>query len=351
MRGKGTDNGIKRIARQLDLSPSTVSRALNGVYGVSRETRDKVLEAASRLGYVPHMGAKQLVGKGSDLIGVFAPRFPIEGSPGFLSLFGSLQQELNARGKDVMQFSVPLLDCPDGRLSAAMGSRGFDGCILLPAIDSAHPVLLEALHMQVPCVNFEDAVGARCSSAVSADREGGRLAGRLLAAKGHRQIGFIGGPAGLRICMQRYEGFHEALGEFGILPDPALREDGNFTGQSGAAAIRQLLRRAPDLTAVYCANDLMAMGAVMELADMGLSVPERLSVVGHDGEFFTAYTNPPMTTVAHDFRSMAAAAADMMMELLGGAAGRRTAVSPLLLERRSTAALPQSESLETEDAP
>ncbi len=336
--GDGTvvhDGGIKSIAKALNLSASTVSRALNGVYGVNAVTRKIVEETAKSMGYVPHMGAKQLVGKSSNLIGVFIPQFEFEASEGFVNMFSPLQQALQSYGKDALFFSIPFSDYPIHRLTECISSRSLEGCIIFPAFSESHLIMQEALQLQVPCVNFEDVVGPRCSSVISDDQEGGRLAGRRLLEDGHRIIGYINGPPGIRICKERYAGFCEALSEFGIEHDQTLIEAGDFSGTSGARKAMELLNANPEMTALFCANDLMAMGAIMEFARNGISVPGRISIMGYDGDTFAAYAAPPLTTIRHAVEEISSRAVQMLMELLSGNPGRKDSVMPRLIERQS----------------
>jgi LacI family transcriptional regulator len=329
------DRGIKAVAKALNLSVSTVSRALNGVYGVHPTTRKRVEETAHSMGYVPHLGAKQLVGKSSNLIGIFIPEFEFEASDGFVSMLSPLQQALQSFNKDALIFSIPFSHYRNRSLSACISSRSLEGCILLPAFSESHPIMQEALRLQVPCVNFEDVVGPQCSSVISDDLEGGRLAGRRLLEVGHRTIGYINGPPHIRICKERYTGFCKALSEYGIKHDSALVSIGDFSGASGAKSAMQLKNAHPEMTAVFCANDFMAMGALMEYANHGISVPGQISIVGYDGDSFSAFTSPPLTTIRHSVEEISSRAVQHLMDLLEGSPGTRHAIPPQLIERQS----------------
>ncbi|RKP45877.1 LacI family transcriptional regulator [Cohnella endophytica] len=331
------DVGIKAIAKKLGVSASTVSRALNEVSGIHPTTRKLVQETAKAMGYVPHLGAKQLVGKSSKMIGLFVPQFEFEASSGFIDMFAPLQQALKGYGRDAIFFSVPFIGYTDNRLAECINSRGLEGAIVFPAFSESHPIMKEALQLQVPCVNFENVVGPRCSSVISDDREGGRAAGRKLLAEGHRIIGYVNGPPWVRVCEERYAGFREALTEADIIHEANLVENGNFSGTSGSEAAIALWENNPRMTALFCANDLMAMGAMMAFSQRGIKVPESISVVGYDGDHFTAYTSPPLTTVRHPIREMSSRAAALVMELLEGGTGRRESVTPMLIERQTIA--------------
>lgn len=331
--------GIKAVAKALNLSVSTVSRALNGVYGVHPTTRKLVEETAKSMSYVPHLGAKQLVGKSSNLIGLFIPQFEYEASKGFVGMFSPLQKELQSFNKDALIFSIPFSHDRNQRLAESFSSRSLEGCILFPAFSESHPIMQEALRLQVPCVNFEDVVGPRCSSVISDDREGGRLAGRRLLEGGHRTIGYINGPSHIRVCRERYAGFCEALREYGIEHDSSLVSVGDFSGATGANSAMLLKNARPEMTALFCANDMMAMGAIMEYANHGISVPNQISIVGYDGESFSAFTSPPLTTIRHAVEEISSRAVQLLMDLLEGSPGTRHAIPPQLIERQSSTSL------------
>lgn len=324
--------GIKAIAEALQLSASTVSRALNGVPGVNPGTRKLVEEKAKAMGYVPNLGAQQLVGKRSNLIGVYVPEFDHE-NLSFHGMFPSIQKGLQSQEKDAIFYYVPFSNYAGQRLVESVHARNLEGCILLPAFTEHHPLMQEALRIQVPCVNFEGVVGPRCTSAQSDDKEGGRLAGRRLLASGHRVIGYVNGPPSLRICRERYAGFKEALAESGISHEERLIAQGNFTPESGAEAATRLRQDNPDMTAVFCANDLMATGVIQAMRVRELSVPDDLSVIGYDDDLIAKFLFPPLTTIRHGKASVA----PLLRELLEGGRGRAVVAAPELVERGTVA--------------
>lgn len=326
---------IRTIAEALQLSVSTVSRALNGVYGVHSDTRRRVLEKAEEIGYVPNLGAKQLVGKGSGLVGIIMPELGPEASAGFGHMLPALLLALQRIGKDAIFFSVPLRNAPPKRLAWMINSRGLEACVMLHAIAGEHPLMQEALALGVPCVNFEGVVGARCSSIVADDYAGGMMAAQRLLADGHRVIGHIRGPARLRVTRERCDGFLAALEQCGIKQPGELIAEGDFTASSGARAIAELLACRPDMTAVFCANDLMAAGAIQALTGRNIAVPARISICGYDGDNYSACLVPPLTTINYSPDLFAEGAAVMLTELLAGREGRVERVAPKLLERQS----------------
>ncbi|SER56201.1 transcriptional regulator, LacI family [Gracilibacillus ureilyticus] len=333
---------IKDIAKELGLAVSTVSRALNGSYGVHPNTIEQVKKKAKELGYIPNLGAQQMAGKSSQLIGIFFPEFDIEGvNPDFFELLPSIQEVLREGGKDVIIFPVKLADYRNNLLTEWVRKRNLEGCIFLPGITREDNILREAQSINIPAVNFGKVVGDKCSAIGSNSREGGRMITELLIRNGHKIIGFINGPDHLFICKERYAGFYEVLQENGITHNTSQVIHGNFNGKSGEDAAIRLINENPDLTAIVCANDLMAMGAISALAGKGAKVPADVSVTGFDGLYYTAYMNPPLTTVNHSSERIGTKAAEMLLELLNDRHGYHHTVTPILIERKSVSDIRQ----------
>lgn len=326
---------IKDIARELKIGVSTVSRALNHSYGVHSDTIALVERKAAEIGYVPNLGAKQLVGKKSGLIGIFMPQFDMEATPEHHEFFPPLCKALRELGKDAVIFPVPHARYRQGSLAEWVQQRNLEGGIFMPPFWKSHPLMKEALKLKLPSVNLCDALGPHCSLVRSDDREGGRLAGRLLAEYGHRIIGYIDGPAHLSICQDRMAGFREAVENSTGTSVRILAAEGDFSGTSGARAASRLMRDHPDMTAVCCANDLMAMGAIAALEKEGVRVPGEVSVMGYDGAFFTAYMNPPLTTVCHSNGDIGVRAVELLANLLNGGPSKGERIPPALVVRDS----------------
>ncbi|WP_246187993.1 LacI family DNA-binding transcriptional regulator [Paenibacillus tengchongensis] len=325
---------IQHIADQLGLSVSTVSRALNGSYGVHPKTVARVRATADALGYVPNLGAKQLVTRRSNLVGIFIADMPTEVVRGSDYILPSLSRVLQEQQKESLLFSLPLGGYKPGSLSEWVRMRSLEGCVFMAPFAKDHPMIREAMELQVPSVNMGAAEGPYMALAASHNREGGEMAGTHLLEMGHRRIGYINGPAHLHICNERYGGFCDAYRAGTGTEFPERQAvNGDFSGASGGRAVLELLAQFPGLSAVCCANDLMAMGAIMELARSGIRVPQDISVLGFDGAFFTAYTNPPLSTIRHPYEEIGTTAAGLLMELLNGRPAGRELLSPQLIVR------------------
>ncbi|AEY66124.1 LacI family DNA-binding transcriptional regulator [Clostridium sp. BNL1100] len=326
---------IHDIAKRVGIATSTVSRALNGSYGVHPNTIAKVQKAAAELGYVPNLGAKQLVTRKSGLVGVFVPEFDYESIRDADDVLPSVRKALRLYHKDMLIFSVPFYDYQPNSLNEWVQMRNLEGCLFLQPFSKEHLIMKEALKLKIPSVNLGSSLGPKCSLVASDDYEGGKMAGTFLAAQGHCIIGYVDGPVGLDICKERYRGFCEGLHSAGVEHDAALVETGNFSGASGRMAAAALLQKSSQLTAICCANDLMAMGVLLELYNNSISVPEDISVIGYDGTFFSEYTTPPLTTVRHNYESIGNRAADLLVELMNGGSGKSVRYMPRLIIRDS----------------
>jgi LacI family transcriptional regulator len=321
----------------LNVSISTVSRALNGSYGVHKRTREQVLQLAKELGYVPDANAKSLVNKKSGLVGVIIPEYDHEVRPEFFELLPHLNKTLKLHGKNTIILSFPPRSYQANDLDRLMKQRNLEGCIILPGFLESHPILRDAKKLNLPVVVLEEeTIGRYCSNIGTDEVEGAYKAVTYLIENGHKRIGFVNGPYDyVHICKERFLGYKKAMEEAGLYFDQRFIVNSDFTGAGGAKSIQQLLKQNPSITAVFFANDLMAMGAISYLCAQGYKIPEDLSIVGYDGLFMTEYYNPPLTTIQNNNQRIGIQAAELLIELINGGAGRRVRVSPVLLERKT----------------
>jgi LacI family transcriptional regulator len=329
---------IKDIARELQISASTVSRALNGAYGVSEKTRQLVLAKAQEMGYVPNLGAKELVNRRSNLIGIIIPETDFEVRPAFFETFPYITKTLRLYGKDTIILSFPPGSYNQGELQRSCIARNLEGVIVMPGFLEKHPILEEILRIKLPAVVMEEnTLGPHCSNIGTDEVLGAYTAVDHLIRLGHRRIGFVNGPMSMvSICKERYAGYRKALEDNGIPYDEQRVINSDFTGTGGAKAARLLLERDPSLTAIFFANDLMAMGAISSLQREGIRVPEELSVMGYDGLFVGEYMNPPLSTIQANDAQIGINAAEMMIELINGQRGKSKRIRPSLINRGST---------------
>jgi LacI family transcriptional regulator len=295
------------VARLAGVSQPTVSRALRDSPGVSFETRAKVREAAKALGYVPSQAGRSLSTQSTGRIGIVSAEL---GNPFFPALLEPLHQRLSAhgyrtilvtdRGEDPLEIETLI----DGSL---------DGVILTTStIDSDVP--RELSRRGLPMVMLNRVVdGLKADTCTTDDEGGAALIADLFVDLGHTRIGALFGPANTSTGRDGAAGFTQQLVRRGVLLDPDLVRTGPFTSAFGAEGLRGLLEQPQTPTAVYCANDVIAIGALNAAAEMGVAVPADITLAGLDDIEMSAWPKLNLTTIHTDIAGMARAAADMIV--------------------------------------
>jgi len=293
---------MKEVAHHAGVSQSTVSFVLNGNddMRISAETRRKVLKAVAELGYRPRGAGRPPKAVGHGVIGVMFDE--VATSPFASISIEGMQEEAWKSGvlvEVVMTGGDPNYEAAVLRKWAADRVEGVVyGSILTRRV--APPELLSR-HRAV-LMNCYDPE-ARYASVVPAERRGGEAATQELIAAGHRRIAFISGEPWMEASDQRMEGYERALRAAGLPVDPALIVEGNFLPSGGHAATLRLLDRGrPD--AIFCANDLMAVGCYEALKERGERVGETIAVMGYDDQEIAQHLNPPLSTVLLPHREM-----------------------------------------------
>lgn len=323
------------VAARAGVSQPTVSLVLgrNPTARVAPETRERVLRAAEELGYRPNVLARGLVRRRSYALGILVPDLR---NPFFVDVISGAERVAAEE-----QYAVLLAETGGGSPVPhleALQSRLVDGVIIdalgaaaLPAdvLAGLNVVLIDEVHERWPGV-ASDAPAA------------GRLAAEHLLALGHRQIAFIGPAADVHAFRQRERGFIATLREAGVsLPSDWLRR-APPTAAGGQEAMRLLLGRRPRPTAVFCANDLTALGALKACAAAGVRVPGTMSVMGCDDIELARLITPELTTVAVPARELGARAARLLLRAVAGEPAPARPSRPLpvrLVARGTTAAL------------
>ncbi len=305
---------IHDIARQAGVSPSTVSRVLNGTTPVAESKRTAVLAAVNSLQYRPSVIAQGLARGRTAVIGVLTQDIA---SPFYGEILKGIEQGLSGTGYHPMFASGNWrLDDEQAALEMLQG-RQVDALILMAGRLSdedlrrtAERTPLVVLGRRVPgleehCLRVDD-------------RRGAYRATQYLIGLGHRRIAHVTGLLSHQDATERRAGFLEALRDAGLEADPDLIIEGDFSERSGLLAVDTLLRRSSRVTAIFSANDQTAYGVRLGLFRRGIRVPEDLSLVGFDDQPGTAYATPPLTTVRQPTLEMGRAAAQTALRLLEG---------------------------------
>lgn len=314
---------IKDVARLAEVGVGTVSRVLSGNGSVSDETALRVRAAVARLGYRPSSIARALALRRSGAIGVYVPEFD---GYYYSGLVASIDTQLRANGRHMIAAN----GCGDGepRQQALDGIEFLLSCDcdgLLVASHSLRNADFQALVKRFPnTVIINRGLPRQAAHCFTADHvQGGRLAALALLEAGHRDIATVSGPHDAPDNLDRMAGFHAELARHGIHVAPAHAIGATFTHAGGDAAAQRLIEAAAGqrplgFTAVFCANDVMAVAVISRLTQAGLRVPADVSVIGYDDADFAPYVAPPLTTVRIPSASIAANATRHALNLCYG---------------------------------
>ena len=323
--------GSHDVARLAGVSRSAVSRAFTPGAYISDETRQRVLDAAAMLNYQPNAIARSLSKQSSRLVGIVATDLE---NPFYAQLLSRLSTDLQTAGYAVLLMVARSSDIDD--FLARLLSYQVDGVIVMAAtLSSSMAVSLQRSGRPVVMVN--NYLGDGLVSSVASDNySGGRLVGDLLVAAGRRRIAFIAGEANTSSGRDRGFGLRDRLAELGMTIYAQL--SGQYRHSEAAAAARTLLSLTPRPDAIFCANDVMAIAAIMVAqSEFGLSVPEDVSIVGFDNSDLASQEIYQLTTVDQHLEAMSRSAVDLMLSRLSGATTEvQHVVIPVALVERAT---------------
>jgi LacI family transcriptional regulator len=337
---------IRDVARAAGVSVATVSRVQNGSILVKEATRRRVGEIVARLGYSPHVAARSLITSRTSTLGVLLP-----------GLYGEFFSEV-IRGIDQTAqregYHLLVSSSHNDRLAVEAALRSMrgrvDGLIVMsPEMDSqaavrnlppGFPLVLlncPGAPTEFDILNIDNLEGARA------------MTGHFLAL-GHRRVAIIKGPERNFDAAERLRGYRAALGEAGLRPSPELEIAGDFSEASGFLAIGELIRRCPPgPTAVFAANDSMAIGALCALREAGLRVPDDIALAGFDDVPMSRYLDPPLSSVHVDISQLGERATGRLLRALEDQGRHHSQMEILptrLVIRRSSEAPPASQAFD-----
>lgn len=329
---------IREVAQAASVSVATVSRVVSGSgHHVRPDTRGRVLAAVARLGYQPNLVARGLKKRVTHTVGLIVPDIS---NPFFPAIARGIEDVASRAGMGVLLCNTYEDLAKERTYLTLLDNRMVDGLIF--ATVGTNTTHLRMLRRRgVPVVLVARApVGVGIDAVLVDNRRGAREATSHLIRLGHRDIAFIGGPNSLPVEVEREAGYRDALAAAGISVKPRLICDGGFRAEGGAAAVRALLEDRQRFSAIFAANDLMAIGAMEELRRQGRRLPHDAAVVGFDDITFASLVEPRLTTVAQPKYRMGSLAMERLLELLGGddRRARRLVLEPRLVVRDSCGA-------------
>ncbi len=326
---------ISDVARVAGVSVATVSKVVNNRYGVAAGTSERVLAVVEELGYESSLVARSLRRTSTNVIGVLVAEF----EPYSTELLKGISSAVDGTGYELLAYAGRT----DGGARTGWERRSLSRLAgtLVDAAIVVTPTMVMSADSPVPVVAVDPHTGPEGTPTVDSDNTtGAREAVEHLIGLGHRRIAHLGGRADLESARLRELGYRQALEGAGIAVDPLLIKVGGYRPDLADAPVRTLLDRPDRPTAVFAANDLSAIHVIEVAAELGLRVPEDLSVVGFDNIPESWGSTPPLTTVAQPLHRMGAEALRMVLDLLEGTARERHLRLPTSLVVRASAAPP-----------
>jgi LacI family transcriptional regulator len=324
---------LERVAKLAGVSPSTVSRILNGTAVVSDEKKKAIDEAIAKLGFVPNPVARGLAGGRTLSIGVVTQAID---SPFYGPALRGIEDELDNAGYSPLFVSAHWNPVTEGRCIDVLRSRRVDGLIVLNGRLSDQALKNTAKHLPI-VVTGRNIKGAGIFALNFDNFAGGVLATEHLISLGHRKIAFIAGDAAHPDANERFRGYTTALKNANIPFDAQLVVSGDYQVDGGLNGTDQLLSSRRKFTALFAANDQMAYGAALSLHRKGLKIPEDVSLIGFDDLYHSIYVAPPLSTIHQPAYELGRLTASAILQMLTDTKPTAFMPAPKLIVRESTA--------------
>jgi len=330
---------LEVVAARAGVSRATASRVLRGSLNVSYEARERVLRAAEEVSYSVNRAARALVTRRTDSIAFLVAESQERTfhDPYFLGVLRGAQAEAADAGNQIV-FVIASTPEQSARFTRFVGGGHVDG-VLLVSLHGDDALACELEGLGVPTVvngrPFDPDSGL---FSVDSDNLGGaRQAVAALGARGARRIATITGPLDMSVGQDRLSGYQQALAELGHPYRSGAVQEGDFTVEGGAAAMRRLLAAEPEVDGVFAASDLMAIGALRTLVEAGRKVPDDVALVGFDDASEAQLAVPPLTTIRQPLEDLGHTMARVLLERVAGVEVDRRTVLPTELVRRASA--------------
>jgi LacI family transcriptional regulator len=302
---------IVDVAKESGVSYSTVSRVLNGFDYVKDDTRQRVMDAVDKLGYVANLQARGLAGGKTNIIGLLVPGL----DNGYIGeVVRGIDEALYRANYNMMLYTTHRYQGKEAEYVKSISSGMTDGLLLIvPLTETEYLTQLQGIKFPYVLIDQTDKSG-RSSIVDSTNWQGAYDATTYLINMGHRQIAYITGLMALNSAIERFEGYKAALADHHI----PLRDDyvlhGDFYHQSGYESAGVFLQNPERPTAILCGNDTMAIGAMESIRNHGLSIPDDISIIGFDDIPQTLMTYPRLTTVRQSLDQMGRVAVQLLLE-------------------------------------
>jgi LacI family transcriptional regulator len=305
---------IKDIARLAQVSHTTVSRVLNNNPHISAETKEKVLAIAKQLHYVPNFSAKNLALDKSHVVGMFFSTLGARTSPCFF-------QDTIRGVCDIIpsDYYVAIKGHDSYQDYYSINSQNFDGIILMSQNPADNRLIYHINSCGIPLVVLNRYIeDENILNIVSNDYQGAVKIVKYLVSLGHREIAHISGFKEFKSSYDRQKGYVDVLANHALPVRKDYIIQGDYSIASGYHGMKKILTMESRPTALFCANDDMAFGAIRAVLEAGLCIPQDISIVGFDDILFSQYTVPALTTIKRDMYGMGKKGASMLLAAIDG---------------------------------
>ena len=306
---------IYDVSKLAGVSLATVSRVMNGTSPVREKTRTKVLDAMRSLGYRPNAMAKGLASSKSYSVGILVSELH---GPFFGMIMSAIENQLRQHDIHAVFAAGHNSEKSEKDATEFLISKRCDA--LIAFTESLNDdYIVQTNQKGPPIAIISRKIDCLPENCFSIDNfQGGYMATEYLINKGHKSIAYISGPLDNQISQERFSGHLSALKHFGLEQKRALSFQGNLQVSGGEEGMRQLLQNAHKFTALACANDEMAIGAIASAKQAGLHLPNDISIIGFDDVSFGMYIDPQLTTVKYPINTVAEAAAHWVLNTIYG---------------------------------
>ncbi|SEN31404.1 LacI family DNA-binding transcriptional regulator [Lihuaxuella thermophila] len=330
---------IRDVAKAAGVSITTVSRVLNQYTDVNPKTRQKVLKVIEQMGYQPNSVARSLVKNRTQTVGLVVSDLSKyrSGHHFMFDVLCGINDRAQELGYDLVLFSTTPTAQKKTTYMDFVKQRRVDGVVMM-GIRLDDPYTHEVVEASIPSVLIDVPLTSKTCSYVMTDNvKGAKMAVEHLINLGHRQIGFVNGHDQAAVSKERLTGYIQALEGAGLSYHPDYVYYGNFEQEDGAQGVRCLKQRHPEISAVFFASDLMAIGGIKYIQSSGGQVPRDLSIVGFDDISLASLMQPALTTIRQMRYEMGRAAVETLLRMLeNGETGRGMILPPELVLRETT---------------
>jgi LacI family transcriptional regulator len=327
---------IKDVARELCLSVSSVSRALNDKPDISDETKTLIIDTANRLGYVPNRLAASLRHNSTGSIGIIVPEID---NLYFSEIIAGIEKVAQKKSYDIILASTNEDVKREIEVTKFLIEKRVDGIIAMPSRDDDKSIdMIKNSRIPYVCVARRMERDESCSYVVNDDEKCGFIATEHLIEKGHTRILFLNGVRGNYSARKQLQGYKRALKTYSLPFDSALIEINNIQPKDGYKNINKLISSGLEFTGVICFSDMIALGAAKAIKENGRRIPEDIAIVGCDNIQFVEFFDTPLTTVDLAKSELGVKAAQILIQKINkeSTSPKHVVFEPKLVIRKTT---------------